>query len=173
MEANRTQMLRRMDHLLRQIHVAALHRREEFTEVIYLRTHIRIPPSAFRVIDRLRVKATRVSDLATELRESLPTVARSVQQLEAKGLVERTRDETDARAWIVRLSPLGVELNHTMRMERLDHITLCTDGWTDDQLGELLPLLEKLTADYGRHACFTEPREESFEDEIAEAVENV
>ena len=36
MEANRTQMLRRMDYLLRQIHVEALHRREEFTEVIYL-----------------------------------------------------------------------------------------------------------------------------------------
>jgi DNA-binding MarR family transcriptional regulator len=173
MEANRTQMLRRMDYLLRQIHLEALHRREEFTEVIYLRTHIRIPPSAFRVIDRLRVKATRVSDLATELRESLPTVARLVQQLEAKGLVERTRDETDARASIVRLSPLGVELNHTMRRERLDHITLCTERWADDQLGELLPLLEKLTADYARHECFTEPWEESFENEIAEAVENV
>ena len=76
MEKNRTQMLRRMDYLLRQIHMEALHRREEFTEVIYLRTHIRIPPSALRVIDRLRVKATRVSDLATELRESLPRASR-------------------------------------------------------------------------------------------------
>jgi hypothetical protein len=65
MEANRTQMLRRMDYLLRQIHLEALHRREEFSEVIYLRTHIRIPPSAFRVIDRLRVKPVRVSDLAS------------------------------------------------------------------------------------------------------------
>lgn len=173
MEANRTQLLRRMDYLLRQIHLEALHRREDFTEVIYLRTHIRIPPSAFRVIDRLRVKATRVSDLATELRESLPTVARLVQQLEAKGLVERTRDETDARASIVRLSPLGVELERTMRMERRDHISLCLDDWSDDQLGELLPLLEKLTADFTRHVCFTEPWEESFEDELAEAVENI
>ena len=149
MEANRTLLLRRMDYLLRQIHVEALHRREEFTEVIYLRTHIRIPPSAFRVIDRLRVKATRVSDLATELRESLPTVARLVQQLETKGLVERTRDETDARASIVRLSPLGVELEHTMRMERRDHISLCLEDWSDDQLGELLPLARK--ADRGFH----------------------
>lgn len=172
MDANRTQMLRRMDYLIRQIHLEALRRREEFTEVIYLRTHIRLPPSAFRVIDRLRVKATRVSDLAAELRESLPTVARLVQQLEAKGLAERTRDETDARASIVRLSPLGIELQHTMRIVRRDYISLCLDDWADDQLGELLPLLERLTADYTRHECFTEPWEESFEDELAEAVEN-
>jgi DNA-binding MarR family transcriptional regulator len=172
MEANRTQVLRRMDYLLRQLHLEALRRREEFTEVIYLRTHIRIPPSAFRVIDRLRVKATRVSDLATELRESLPTIARLVQQLEAKGLVERSRDETDARASIVRLSPLGVGLEQTMRMERQDHIDLCLDDWSDDQLAELLPLLERLTADFTRHESFTEPWEESFETELAQAVEN-
>ena len=173
MEASRTQLLRRMDYLLRQIHMEALQRREEFTEVIYLRTHIRIPPSAFRVIDQLRYKAMRASDLANEIRESLPTVARLVQQLEAKGLVERTRDETDARASIVRLSPLGLELDHTMRMERQDHITLCLNDWSDEQLGEVLPLLEKLTTDFSRHECFTEPWEDSFETELAEAVENI
>jgi hypothetical protein len=37
----------------------------------------------------------------------------------------------------------------------------------------LLPLLERLTTDYLRHECFTEPWEESFENEIAEAVESV
>ena len=26
-----------------------------------------------------------------------------------------------------------------MRMERQDHITLCLDDWSDEQLGELLP----------------------------------
>jgi DNA-binding MarR family transcriptional regulator len=171
--ANRTRMLRRMDYLLRQIHIEALHRREEFTEVIYLQTHVRIPPSAFRVIDRLRWKATRVSDLAAELRDSLPTVARLVQQLEAKGLVERTPDEMDGRASIVRLSPLGLKMDHAMRMERQDHITRCLDDWSDEQLGQLLPLLERLTAGFTRHECFTEPWEESFEDEVAEVVENV
>jgi len=171
--ANRTRMLQRMDYLLRQIHIEALHRREEFTEVIYLQTHVRIPPSAFRVIDRLRWKATRVSDLAAELRDSLPTVARLVQQLQAKGLVERTPDETDGRASIVRLSPLGLKLDRAMRMERQDHITLCLEDWTDEQLAELLPLLERLTAGFTRHECFTEPWEESFENELAEVVENV
>ena len=171
--ANRTQMLRRMDYLLRQIHFEALNRREEFTEVIYLQTHIRISPSAFRVIDRLRWKPTRVTDLAAELRDSLPTVARLVQQLEAKGLIERSPDETDGRASIVRLSPLGLKMDHAMRMERQDHITLCLDDWRDEELGELLPLLERLTAGFTRHECFTEPWEDSPEDELAEAVENV
>jgi DNA-binding MarR family transcriptional regulator len=125
------------------------------------------------VIDRLRWKATRVSDLAAELRDSLPTVARLVQQLQAKGLVERTPDETDGRASIVRLSPLGLKLDRAMRMERQDHITLCLEDWTDEQLAELLPLLERLTAGFTRHECFTEPWEESFENELAEVVENV
>ena len=171
--ANRTHMLRRMDYLLRQIHIEALHRREEFTEVIYLQTHVRIPPSAFRVIDRLRWKPTRVSDLAADLRDSLPTVARLVQQLEAKGLVERTPDETDGRASIVRLSPLGMKMDRAMRMERQDHITRCLDDWSDEQLGGLLPLLERLTTGFTRHECFTEPWEESFEDDVAEVVETV
>ena len=169
---NRAQKLRRMDYLLRQIHVEALHRREEFTEVIYLQTHIRIPPSAFRVIDQLRWKATRVTDLAAELRASLPTVARLVQQMETRGLVERTRDETDARASIVRLSPLGLKLENAMRMERQEHITLCLDDWSDAQLGELLPFLERLTMDYTRHESFTEPWEELLETELLEAGEN-
>jgi DNA-binding MarR family transcriptional regulator len=172
MEGNKTQLLRRMDYLLRQLHGEALHRREEFTEVIYLQTHVRIPPSAFRVIDRLRAKPVRVSDLATELRDPLPTVARLVQQLEAKGLIERTPDETDGRASIVRLSPLGLELERAMRMERQDHITSCLAGWSVEQLGALLPLLDKLTTDFVRNECFTEPWEEAFEDELAEAVEN-
>jgi DNA-binding MarR family transcriptional regulator len=157
MEADRAQMLRRVDYLLRQIHLGAGDRREEFTEVIYLRTHMRITPSAFRVVDSLRWKAMRMSDLATELRELLPTVLRLVQQLEAKGLVERTRDETDARVSICQLTPLGVELEQTMRMERQEHIGLCLDRWTDDRLGELLPLLEDLTTDFTKHECYTEP----------------
>jgi DNA-binding MarR family transcriptional regulator len=160
METNRAEMLMRIDYLLRQIHLGAVDRRQEFTEVIYLQTHIRITPSAFRVIDSLRWKAMRVSDVATELRELLPTVLRLVQQLEAKGLVERTRDETDARASIVRLSPLGVELCNTMRMERLNHIALCLDRWTDDRLGEMVPLLEDLTTDFTKHECYTEPWQE-------------
>jgi DNA-binding MarR family transcriptional regulator len=156
-----------MDYLLRQIHIQALQRRVELTEVIYLRTHIRIPPSAFRVIDQLRYKSMRVSDLANEIRESLPTVARLVQQLETKGLVERTRDEADARASIVRLSPLGLELDHAMRMERQDHITLSLDDWSDEQLGGILPLFEKLTMDFTRHETFTEPWAESLGAELA------
>jgi len=126
-----------MDYLLRQIHMEALHRREEFTEVIYLRTRIRIL-FAFRVIDQLRVKATRVSDLAAELRDSLPTVARLVQQLEPKGWSSEPAmrrmpvlDRTTQSAWR-RAGPYNA-------LERQDHITLCLEDWSDEQLGELLP----------------------------------
>ena len=49
---------------------------------------------------------------------------------------------------------------------RRDYISFVRDR-ADDQLGELLPLLERLTA---YRARAHEPLEESFEDELAEAV---
>lgn len=166
-------MMRRMDYLLRQIHLESSQRRGDIAEVIYLRMHIRIPLSAFRVVRRLRFGAARVSDLAAELRESLPTVTRLVQQLEAQGLIIRTPDETDGRASIVQLSPRGVELEQTIHGETLDNISRWLKDWSDSQLGELLPLLERLAADYTGHVGFTEPWGEQFEDELVRTDESV
>lgn len=58
---------------------------------------------------RLRRDATRMSDLAVQVRMSLSSATALVDRLVAKGLVERVRDESDRRQVLCRLTPSGRE----------------------------------------------------------------
>ena len=60
---------------------------------------------------------TRISDLATQERSSQPTITNHVKRLEAAGLVTRTVDPHDLRAWMIDLSPAGHE-----RLAELRHL---------------------------------------------------
>jgi DNA-binding MarR family transcriptional regulator len=64
--------------------------------------------AAARVLARIKDNGpSRISDLAAQERSSQPTITNHVKRLEAAGLVERTLDPSDARAWLIALSPLG------------------------------------------------------------------
>lgn len=64
--------------------------------------------AAARVLARIRDNSSaRISDLAAQERSSQPTITNHVKRLEAAGLVERTLDPSDARAWLIALTPLG------------------------------------------------------------------
>lgn len=58
---------------------------------------------------------SRISDLAALERSSQPTITNHVKRLEADGLVQRTADAGDARAWIIELNERGLEQLATMR----------------------------------------------------------
>ncbi|BAK37731.1 putative MarR family transcriptional regulator [Microlunatus phosphovorus NM-1] len=64
--------------------------------------------AAARVLARIKDNGPcRISDLAIQERSSQPTITNHVKRLEAAGLVERAMDPSDARAWLIELSPLG------------------------------------------------------------------
>lgn len=64
--------------------------------------------AAARVLARINDNGPcRISDLAIQERSSQPTITNHVKRLEAAGLVERAIDPSDARAWLIELSPLG------------------------------------------------------------------
>jgi DNA-binding MarR family transcriptional regulator len=64
--------------------------------------------AAARLLARLHDEGpTRISDLAIAERCSQPTITNHVKRLEAAGLVDRTVDPRDARAWMIRLTPAG------------------------------------------------------------------
>jgi DNA-binding MarR family transcriptional regulator len=50
---------------------------------------------------------SRISDLAARERSSQPTITNHVKRLEAAGLVERSADPSDARAWQIKLTDRG------------------------------------------------------------------
>jgi len=61
-----------------------------------------------RILARLSdLGSARISELATAERSSQPTITNHVKRLELAGLVERTADPSDARAWIIRLTERG------------------------------------------------------------------
>ena len=64
--------------------------------------------SSARILARLQDNGpSRISDLAALERSSQPTITNHVKRLEAAGLVERSADPSDARAWMIRLTALG------------------------------------------------------------------
>jgi DNA-binding MarR family transcriptional regulator len=66
--------------------------------------------AAGRLLARLRDNGpTRISDLAIAERCSQPTITNHVKRLEAAGLVDRTADPRDARAWRIALTPQGLD----------------------------------------------------------------
>ncbi|GAA3704713.1 hypothetical protein GCM10022204_22730 [Microlunatus aurantiacus] len=64
--------------------------------------------AAARVMARISDNGPcRISDLAIQERSSQPTITNHVKRLEAAGLVERSTDPTDARAWLIDLTERG------------------------------------------------------------------
>jgi len=75
--------------------------------------------SAARILARLSDGGpTRISELASAEKSSQPTITNHVKRLESAGLVDRTADPTDARAWMIDLTPRGrdrlAEMRRTM-----------------------------------------------------------
>jgi DNA-binding MarR family transcriptional regulator len=64
--------------------------------------------AAARVLARIKDNGPcRISDLAVQERSSQPTITNHIKRLESAGLVERTLDPSDARAWLIDLTALG------------------------------------------------------------------
>lgn len=64
--------------------------------------------SATRILARLSDRGgQRISDLAAAEKSSQPTITNHVKRLESAGLVDRAADPTDARAWMIDLTPRG------------------------------------------------------------------
>lgn len=66
--------------------------------------------AAARVLARIRDSGSiRISDLAVQERSSQPTITNHIKRLESAGLVERAVDPSDARAWLIAITPLGLD----------------------------------------------------------------
>ena len=65
------------------------------------------------VVELLRVRPQRASELADALGQSRPALSRHLRVLRTSGLVEEIADVTDARARILRLRPEPFAALHT------------------------------------------------------------
>jgi DNA-binding MarR family transcriptional regulator len=75
------------------------------------------------------------------------TVGRQVRQLEADGLVERSRDRRDGRVTVVRFTDAGWAVYGRIVEVRTEYLGEVLAGWTSRERRELVHVVDRLVAD--------------------------
>jgi MarR family transcriptional regulator for hemolysin len=109
-----------------------------------LRMGLPLSAAAVNLLDRLRIRPMRPTELAACVGIKPSSLTKQVQELEAKGLIVRTIDDQDGRATIIRLTHLGQESVAAAGEIRQLFLRQFTDGWPDAQVQEVIDLLDQL-----------------------------
>jgi Transcriptional regulators len=72
--------------------------------------------------------------------------ARAIARLEKLGLVRRTRDESDARAYAVTLTPDGVKMCEVIKGKLLRWAHTLEEGLTEDESAFMLRTIKRMSA---------------------------
>lgn len=98
----------------------------------------------------LRDGPMRSSELAAIVNSDPSTVSRQVAQLVEHGHVERIRDETDGRAFVLAVTESGRRVADRMQSRRTAGLGLVIENWSSDDRAALVDLLERFLTDYER-----------------------
>lgn len=94
-----------------------------------------IDHSAHIVLFALRCNgALRLSDLAARLELDASTTSRHVRSLEQLGLVRRSPDPDDGRAFRVELTEQGVQQWETGARRRMELLSAAMEGWSEEDV---------------------------------------
>lgn len=64
----------------------------------------------------------RISEIAKKMHSTMPSITKMVSELEEKGLVEKSRDPKDRRAYTVHAAPSGMEIYRIYVEEYYEHL---------------------------------------------------
>ena len=78
--------------------------------------------------------ALRLSDLAARMELDASTASRHVRALEQLGLVRRSPDPDDGRAFRVELTEQGIEEWESSARRRMELLSAAMDGWSEDDV---------------------------------------
>jgi DNA-binding MarR family transcriptional regulator len=91
----------------------------------------------------------RPGDLARIEVIAAPTITRLVADLETRGLVARTTDPADGRAFMIASTPAGVEAVEAARRQRAELVGRLLHDLSDDELASIAAALPALEAAAG------------------------
>ncbi|MEM9285196.1 MAG: MarR family transcriptional regulator [Pseudomonadota bacterium] len=89
-------------------------------------------------------EAMRPSDMASVLGVSRTTLSTASKALQTRGLVEQSKDPTDGRAQILRLTQDGLEVVEAIRRQDLRNMTLLLAQLEPDQGRVIIDALEQV-----------------------------
>ncbi|TDD18248.1 MarR family transcriptional regulator [Kribbella turkmenica] len=78
--------------------------------------------------------ALRLSDLAARMELDASTASRHVRALEQLGLIRRSSDPDDGRAFRVELTEQGVEQWESGARRRMELLSAAMDGWSEEDI---------------------------------------
>jgi DNA-binding MarR family transcriptional regulator len=86
----------------------------------------------------------RISELATTLHNDVSTVSRQVSSLVASGLLEKSADPSDGRAWVVSLTERGREAVGRIQTSRATWFQGLLSAWDGPATEEFVDRLREL-----------------------------
>lgn len=104
--------------------------------------------SGYLILNELDGRAAApIHAIAEALMLDISTASRQVAALEAKGLVERISDPSDARASLLGITPVGAERLSCVRLARTALYEDILREWSADDVDALRRTLQRLTRD--------------------------
>ena len=101
--------------------------------------------AALTLMDRLSTKPMRPTELAAFVGIKPSSLTKQIQELEAKGLVDRIADEQDGRAAIIRLTQSGQDSLAAAAEIRQSILRQVIAGWSAEQAQQVAELLDRLS----------------------------
>ena len=106
--------------------------------------HPELEPDAYGLLVTIdRTGPARVTDLAAAIGVGKATMSRQVRALEALGLVRRTPDPEDGRAFRLELTESGRARYHAVRDARRARMRGLLESWSEDDVRLLACLLQR------------------------------
>lgn len=100
--------------------------------------------AALGLMDRLSTKPMRPTELAAFIGIKPSSLTKQIQELEAKGLVDRTIDEQDGRAAIIGLTQFGRDSLAVAAEIKQSILRQVIKGWSAEQALEAARLMDQL-----------------------------
>jgi DNA-binding MarR family transcriptional regulator len=93
--------------------------------------------------------AVNAADLCAQIRHDSGALTRMIDQLEARGLVQRERSREDRRAVQLRLTDTGLKTIESLIPQVVEQLNWSLSGFSQAEFAELTRLLTKLVAHIG------------------------
>jgi DNA-binding MarR family transcriptional regulator len=139
-----SEMVSALDAALGNFVQQAVQGRAEVGAATSLLIGLPLSSAALTLMDRLNTKPMRPTELAAFVGIKPSSLTKQIQELEAKGLVERTADEQDGRAAIVQLTQFGLDSLAAAAELKQSILRQVVRGWSAEQVQQLIEMVDQL-----------------------------
>jgi DNA-binding MarR family transcriptional regulator len=144
-DGTRSELVTTLDAALNNFVQRAVNGRSQVAAATSQKIGMSLTAAALTLMDRLSAKPMRHKELAAFVGIKPSTLTKQIQELEAKGLVDRTGDENDGRAAIIRLTQSGQNVLAAAAEIRQSILRQVIAGWSDEKAEQVAELLDQLS----------------------------